>query len=465
MAVYTPVSDEALSVFLTDYEIGVAIGMSPISEGVENTNYKITTSCGDYILTLFEKRTREEDLPFFMALTTHLAKKGLPVAAPVNRRDGAFIGILCERPAVIIEFLSGRSIEQPTPINANAVGEMLAEMHHHVADFTMARDNPLSLAGFHSLAEACLPRADECAPGLHEFVQSELTFLDEAWPADLPGGVVHTDLFPDNVLFVNDTISGVIDFYFSATDSFAFDLAVTFNAWCFDKHAQFIDENARALADGYLRRRALTESESAAMPVLLRGAALRFLLTRLYDWLHRVDGALVTVKDPLPYRDILQFHRDNFSPALFEKKTTIMDIYTDGACSGNPGPGGWGVLILDGGDRRELCGGERETTNNRMELMAAIEALRATAPSDEINLYTDSQYVKNGINQWIKNWKRNGWKTASKKPVKNQDLWETLDTLIEGRPVHWHWVKGHAGHPGNERADELARQGAEAAQG
>lgn len=138
----------------------------------------------------------------------------------------------------------------------------------------------------------------------------------------------------------------------------------------------------------------------------------------------------------------------------------MIDIYTDGACSGNPGPGGWGALIIDGDERREFYGGEIETTNNRMELMGAIRALEETAGSPEVRLYTDSQYVKNGINEWIHNWKRNGWKTAAKKPVKNKDLWQALDAQIEGRKVDWRWVKGHAGDPGNERADELARMGA-----
>ena len=138
----------------------------------------------------------------------------------------------------------------------------------------------------------------------------------------------------------------------------------------------------------------------------------------------------------------------------------MIDIYTDGACSGNPGPGGWGVLILDGEERREFYGGEAETTNNRMELMAAIRALQETAEDGEVRLHTDSQYVKNGINDWINNWKRNGWKTSARKPVKNQDLWQALDAEIAGRRIDWRWVKGHAGDPGNERADELARMGA-----
>ncbi len=138
----------------------------------------------------------------------------------------------------------------------------------------------------------------------------------------------------------------------------------------------------------------------------------------------------------------------------------MIEIFTDGACSGNPGPGGWGVLIIDGDTREELCGGDSETTNNRMELMAAIRALEETPDDRPVRLHTDSQYVKNGINEWIKGWKRNGWKTAAKKPVKNKDLWEALDALTQDREIEWRWVKGHAGHPGNERADELARQGA-----
>jgi len=137
----------------------------------------------------------------------------------------------------------------------------------------------------------------------------------------------------------------------------------------------------------------------------------------------------------------------------------MIEIYTDGACSGNPGPGGWGVLIIANGDDRELSGGELQTTNNRMELTAAIEALRATQNKKFVYLYTDSQYVKKGVTEWLAGWKRNGWRTAARKPVKNKDLWEALDEAATDRDIDWRWVKGHDGDAGNERADELARQG------
>lgn len=137
----------------------------------------------------------------------------------------------------------------------------------------------------------------------------------------------------------------------------------------------------------------------------------------------------------------------------------MVEAFTDGACSGNPGPGGWGVLIIDGDERREIYGGESGTTNNRMEMMAAIEALRATADVETLALYTDSQYLKNGITSWIKNWKKNGWRTSDRKPVKNKDLWLMLDETLAGRTVEWHWVRGHDGHAENERADALARAG------
>lgn len=317
MAVYTDVSDQALTAFLREYNAGVMRRKTPIAEGVENSNYRVDTDTGQFVLTLFEKRTRKEDLPFFMGFMSHLAAHGLPVAAPVKNSAGAFIGTLAGRPAALIEFLPGRPVKSPNAEDCMALGTMLARLHEAAGDFSMTRPNVLSIDGWRKLADDCRNRADECAPGLAGLIDGELRRLYAAWPQGLPTGVVHADLFADNVLFHDGRITGVIDFYFSCTDFFAYDIAICINAWCFDGKRRLIAENARSLMSAYSKHRTLTEAEMDAFPVLLRGAALRFMLTRLYDWLNQVEGAIVTVKDPLEYRDVLDFHRQNYSSSLY----------------------------------------------------------------------------------------------------------------------------------------------------
>lgn len=317
MAVYTDVDDNALREFLRSYEIGDLIKKTPIAEGVENSNYRVDTDQGQFILTLFEKRVDEKDLPFFMGLMGHLSSKGLPVAAPVADKKGAVIKDLAKRPAVIVNFLNGRPHMTPHSRDCGELGAVLSALHLHVDGFPEQQPNPLSLDGWRQLADACRKEADRCETGLAALIDAELAYLETNWPADLPAGVVHSDLFPDNVLFDGEKISGVIDFYFSCTDFFAYDLAVCINAWCFDEKGEFQPENAKTLVAKYSIGRRLSNEERAALPILLRGSALRFLLTRLYDWLNQVEGALVTVKDPLPFSRILAFHQNHSKPSLY----------------------------------------------------------------------------------------------------------------------------------------------------
>lgn len=317
MAVYTHVDDRSLQAFLLEYEVGAPVEIKGVAEGVENTNYIVDTENGRYILTLYEKRVEEADLPFFLALTRHLAEKGLPAAAPIAGRDGVMLRRLCGRPAALIQFLPGVSRETPEADDCKSLGRMLARLHMAVADFAPTRKNALSLAGWKTLAERCAHDADSCAPGLARLIAEELTALQKAWPTNLPGGVIHADLFPDNVLFEGRTISGLIDFYFACSDFFAYDLAVCLNAWCFDADGTLSHEKAAAMTGAYTVVRPLTAEEIEAMNVLLRGAALRFLLTRLYDWLNQVEDALVNVKDPLEYRDKLLFHKEKADPGLY----------------------------------------------------------------------------------------------------------------------------------------------------
>jgi homoserine kinase type II len=309
MAVYTQINDEELIDFLASYELGRLLSCKGIAEGVENSNFYLHTTAGNFILTLYERRVHEKDLPFFLGLMEHLAKAGVTCPLPVRNRSGAALGRLAGRPAAIVTFLDGYSLHLPEPRHCAAVGEALAQLHRAGADFPLRRANTLSLAGWRALFEPCADRADEIAPGLSRLIAEELVFLERAWPRDLPQGVVHADLFPDNVLFLDDGLSGLIDFYFACCDTLAYDLAICLNAWCFDEGFAYDAARGRALIEGYCRTRPLIDAEYVAFPVLARGAALRFLLTRFVDALNVPEGALVRPKDPREYLEKLRFHQ------------------------------------------------------------------------------------------------------------------------------------------------------------
>ncbi len=309
MAVYTHVSGEELARFVERYDEGTLLSAKGIAEGVENSNYLIETTKGRYILTLYEKRVREDDLPFFMALTEHVAMKGLPVPRPIHDRRGTVLQTLQGRPACLIEFLTGVSLDEPDPAACHEIGAFLARLHLAVADFSGSRPNSLSVEGWRELATACDGGLSEIAPGLEASIEEQLGELTRQWPKSLPSGVIHADLFPDNALFHDGEISGVIDFYFACSDSFAYDLAITHAAWTFspDGHA-YHEDRSHALIEGYQSLRPLTDDERRAFPLLCRGAALRFLLTRCYDWLNTPAGAMVNRKDPLAFRRRLDFY-------------------------------------------------------------------------------------------------------------------------------------------------------------
>ena len=309
MAVYTEVSDEELTRFLTRYDIGALVAYKGIAEGVENSNFLLNTDDGRYILTLYEKRVKRQDLPFFLGLMEHLAQRGLHCPLPVHDTGGALFQELAGRPAAIVSFLDGYSVRRPRVTHCNAVGRALADLHLAGGDFGLRRENALSLAGWRQLAAATADRADEVAGGLGEEIAREMAFLEENWPGGLPAGVIHADLFPDNVFFRGEAMSGLIDFYFACNDLFAYDVAICLNAWCFEEPNAINVTKARALLRGYNERRPLDEAELAALPILARGSALRFLLTRLYDWFNTSQNALVKPKDPLEYRRKLRFHQ------------------------------------------------------------------------------------------------------------------------------------------------------------
>ena len=309
MAVYTVVDEEALRKFLGNYDIGAPVSFKGIAEGVENSNYLLETERGRFILTLYEKRVEQRDLPFFLGLLEHLAARGLPCPLPVKQRNSSAIARLAGRPAAIVTFLEGMSVSRGTVEQCRAVGGALADLHRLGAGYSVQRENAMGPQGWSKLTHDIGARADKISPGLAGIIGTELDYLKERWPGDLPAGVIHADLFPDNVFFLRDKLSGIIDFYFACNDLFALDLVIAINAWCFERKAEFNVTKARAMVSGYQERRALTTLESAALPILARGAALRFLLTRAYDWLEQPVGALVRPKDPLEYLHKLQFHQ------------------------------------------------------------------------------------------------------------------------------------------------------------
>lgn len=308
MAVYTEVSDEALAAFLADYDIGRMVAFRGIAEGVENSNYSLRTTAGDFILTLYEKRVDPAELPWFLGLMEHLARRGITCPLPVHARDGVALRTLCGRPAAVTTFLPGVWPRRVRLEHCGPVGAALAALHLAGADYAPTRVNALGPAGWRPLFERARCRADEVAPGLAEELDGALDAILGAWPAGLPVGHIHADLFPDNVFFLDGRLSGLIDFYFAATDTLAYDLAVCLNAWCFEADFAFNVTKARAMLRAYADARPLSAAERAALPVLCQGAAVRFLLTRLYDWINTPPGALVTRKDPIEYLRRLRFH-------------------------------------------------------------------------------------------------------------------------------------------------------------
>jgi len=309
MAVYTDVSEPQLADFIGAYDIGELLSYKGIAEGVENSNFLLRTTAGTYILTLYEKRVNRSDLPFFVGLMEHLAERGLSCPLPVHTSAGESLGELSGRPAAIFTFLEGMWTRRPAPQHCRAVGEALAGMHGKAADFPLHRRNGLAVADWRPLFESCGDRVDAIEAGLAAEIGAELDFVEANWPADLPKGVIHADLFPDNVFFLSGELSGLIDFYFACNDLLAYDLAIAVCAWCFEQDGSFNITKGRALIGGYASVRPLSAAELAALPVLCRGAALRFLLTRLYDWLTVPDDSFVTKKDPMEYLAKLRFHR------------------------------------------------------------------------------------------------------------------------------------------------------------
>lgn len=309
MAVYTDITEDDLRNFLTQYDVGSLTSYKGIAEGVENSNFLLHTTKDPLILTLYEKRVEKNDLPFFLGLMQHLAAKGLSCPLPLPRKDGELLGELSGRPAALISFLEGMWLRKPEAKHCREVGKALAAMHLAGEGFEIKRPNALSVEGWKVLWDKSEDRADEVEKGLKDEIRPEIDYLAAHWPKDLPAGVIHADLFQDNVFFLGDELSGLIDFYFACNDLLAYDVSICLNAWCFEKDGAYNVTKGKALLEGYQSVRPLSAAELEAMPLLARGSALRFFLTRLYDWLTTPEGALVVKKDPLEYLRKLRFHR------------------------------------------------------------------------------------------------------------------------------------------------------------
>ncbi|MFN5902402.1 MAG: homoserine kinase [Novosphingobium sp.] len=325
MAVYTHLGAEVLAGLVAEYDVGALTSVKGIAEGISNSNWLVETTGQDgrgarFILTMYEFRIEIEDLPFFLSLLDHLAAKGCPVPATIHDRQGQRFRLLDGKAVALIEFLPGVSVSLPTPGQAEAVGRVLAELHLAAADFPATRANGMGRAEWQRLAtalgEAGLAGIDL---GFAELVGRELPDLLASGPQDLPRGTIHADLFPDNVLMLGDRVTGLIDFYFACTDLLAYDLAVTHAAWCFANDGTGFDSGlSRALLSGYEAVRPLSAAERAALPLLARGASLRFAMTRAWDWVHTPADALVTRKDPLAYARRLEFYADPANAAIFD---------------------------------------------------------------------------------------------------------------------------------------------------
>ncbi len=314
MAVFTHIDAEDVAILLADYDIGSIVSLKGIAEGVQNSNFLLETrrtegSTERYIVTIYESPALLKDLPFFLSLMQHCAQHHINCPLPISRRDGALMSHLGGKPAAIVSFLNGTGLRNPTARHCAELGAGLARLHQASTSFTLTRDNDYGQAHWPALFATSADHIDAIMPGMKDEIARELERISQLWPDQLPQGVIHADLFPDNAFFLDHKLTGIIDFYFACTDFFAYDLAICLNAWCFEADGGFNLTKAQALLKAYHGERPLHRDEISALPILCAGAAMRFLLTRLHDWVHRVEGALVTPKDPIPYLKRLRFHK------------------------------------------------------------------------------------------------------------------------------------------------------------
>ena len=516
MAVHTQVGEAALARFLAGYpgpRPGRLLAREDILAGVENTNLRLTCEGGAFVLTLFERRVREADIPFFLAFAGHLAARGLPAPRALEREGGGTTAALEGRPAALFECLPGRSVEAAdiSPALCRAAGRTAARMHNAAADFEPVRENDLGRAARLPLLERAReaaaaaggPRGARVAGLLPRAFRAHAA-LEERHPEGLPRAAVHADLFPDNILVDRGAISGVVDFCFACTDDLEYDLAAAALAWCRDERGGLVPGRRDALFAGYAEERTRSAEEERAHDALCAGAALRFFATRAIDLVSTPEASRVERKDPGPMLRAAEESLGIAPPGDGQRPPARADAgggesldlsysgragkkriepvspeeyaravrnfreaaergerfvaYTDGSCIGNPGPGGWAVIFEWPGGSLSIRHNQSATTNNRMEMMAAIRAIEFLPKGAQVEVRTDSQYLLLGITQRLPRWRANGWRTADKKPVLNRDLWERLDKAASASRVSWTGVRAHSGNKGNEEVDALARE-------
>tara|TARA_B100000315_G_scaffold36657_1_gene31316 strand:+ start:1101 stop:2069 length:969 start_codon:yes stop_codon:yes gene_type:complete len=311
MAVYTKLSENELEEFFSRYNLGKLLNYKEIKEGIENTNYFIQTEKGKFILTLYEKRVEEKDLPFFINLMRNLFDKNFPSPEPIINKNGNYISEILDKKAAVVSFLDGYAKKALNPNDCREVGINTAKLHLITKDLTGKRENKLSINSWRKIYIKVKKDCSKIHPNLPETIEKNLDEIEKNWPKNIPSGIIHADLFPDNIFFKNNKLSGIIDYYFSCYDYYAFEIAICLNALCFEGKSENLSFNvtkAKKFIDGYSNIRKLTEEEKKSLKVLCQGAAIRFLLTRVFDYLNLTEGAIVKIKDPVEYLKRLEFH-------------------------------------------------------------------------------------------------------------------------------------------------------------
>ena len=311
MAVYTKLSENILNEFFSKYNLGKLLKFEEIKEGIENTNYAISAEKGKYILTIYEKRVEEKDLPFFISLMKNLYNKNFPSPEPIINKNGSYITDVLKKKAAVVSFLNGTSKNILTPNDCYQVGVYTAKLHAITKNLTGKRENKLSVNSWRKIYNKVKKDCSKIHSNLPKIIEKNLNIIEENWPKNIPSGIIHADLFPDNIFFKKNKLSGIIDFYFSCYDYYAFEIAICLNALCFEGKSENLSFNvtkAKKFIDGYSTIRKLTELEKNSLKILCQGAAIRFLLTRVFDFLNLSEGAIVKIKDPIEYLKRLEFH-------------------------------------------------------------------------------------------------------------------------------------------------------------
>ena len=311
MGVFTHISKENLNTFLEDYNLKEVQSFEGINEGIQNTNYKIKIDTKDFILTIYENINNTDDLDFFLSLMNYLSSKGIKCPIPIENSKSNYVGEIKSKPAALLTFIDGKSTLNIKKDHTFEVGKVLAEMHLNTKDFPLEKINDLSVDGWEKLLIKNKNKIDKFEKNLYKKIEDKIIIIRKKWPKDLPSGVIHADLFPDNVLFRDGKVSGLIDFYFSCNDYFVYDLCICINAWCFNYKNEFQIDLFQNLLKGYQSIRKLEEEEINVIPLLCHASSLRFLLTRIDNWKNKNDLDIVNYQDPMEFLKRLEFHELN----------------------------------------------------------------------------------------------------------------------------------------------------------